>query len=111
MIALRSGQPEQAFLEERVAAVAEVGRGDRGAVRAVHGQVHLLPRMDAALEASDVVRLRSVDPDALSARAVHELAGEHPHENQVRPVDPLEALRDHRAHAEQHRALGGPVAR
>ena len=40
-----------------------------------------------------------------------ELEREHTHADEVRPVDALERLRDHRAHAEQLRALRGPVAR
>ena len=47
----------------------------------------------------------------LPRRAVLELQRQHAHADQVRAVDALEALDDHRLDPEQQRALGRPVAR
>ena len=52
-----------------------------------------------------------VSPSDCALWPVGELQRQHAHADQVRAVDALEALRDHRPHAEQLRALGGPVAR
>ena len=51
-----------------------------------------------------------VEPQALGRLAVGELERDDAHGDQVRAMDALVALRDHRAHAEQRRALGRPVA-
>ncbi len=51
-----------------------------------------------------------VRPSDCDRVAVLELERQHAHPDEVRAVDPLEALGDHGAHAEQPRALGGPVA-
>ena len=45
------------------------------------------------------------------ALTLHELQRQNAHPDQVRPVNALETLRDHRAHAQQLHALGRPVAR
>src|ERR1700721_939955 len=43
--------------------------------------------------------------------SLFEHAGQYAHADEIGAMDALEALRDHRAHAEQLRALGRPVAR
>ena len=58
----------------------------------------------------DVEGLVAVDAERLPRVARLELQRQHAHADQVRAVDALEALRDHRLDAEQLRALGGPVA-
>ena len=50
-------------------------------------------------------------PSEATRVAALELAGQHAHADEVRAVDALEALRDHRLDAEKLRALRGPVAR
>ena len=54
---------------------------------------------------------RPVSPSEPSVVAGQELQRQDAHHQQVRAVDPLVALGDHRLHAEQVRALGRPVAR
>ena len=64
----------------------------------------------AVLEARDRELLAAGQAQGLEALAVHELERDDPAHQQVRAVDPLVALGDRRAHAEQVRALRGPVA-
>ena len=52
-----------------------------------------------------------VRPSDSARLAVGELQRQHAHADEVGAVDALEGLGDHRAHAEQVRALGRPVAR
>src|SRR3954452_5003571 len=50
------------------------------------------------------------EPERGGALAVRELERQDAHADQVGPVDALEGPRDHRAHPEQRRAFGRPVA-
>ena len=59
----------------------------------------------AAFEPFDVKGLFSGQAEAPGAFARHELKGEHPHADQVRAMDPLEALGDDRLDSEEIRAL------
>ncbi len=52
-----------------------------------------------------------VSPSDARRLAGRELERQHPHADEVRAVDALVALGQHRAHAEQQRALRRPVAR
>jgi hypothetical protein len=63
------------------------------------------------LDTGDRVELAAGQPERLAALAVPELERQDAHHQEVGAVDPLVALGDHRLHAEQVRALGGPVAR
>ena len=54
---------------------------------------------------------RPVRPSDARRLAVQELERQDAHHQEVRAVDPLVRLRDHRAHAEQVRPLRRPVAR
>src|SRR5882672_8898877 len=71
----------------------------------------LLAPRDARRQPFDRVALAPRKPEALARLAVGELQRQHAHPDQVAAMDPLEALRDYRPHAEQLRALGGPIAR
>ena len=71
--------------------------------RAVLGE-----RLRAPTIAEDLV---AGEPERRDRLAVRELERQHAHPDEVRPVDALEALDEHRPHAEQLRALRGPVAR
>src|SRR5690606_20323724 len=51
------------------------------------------------LDTLDLVELTAREPQRLRALARLELERQHPHAHQVGAVDPLEALRQHRAHA------------
>ena len=63
------------------------------------------------VDAGDREQLAAGEPERLRVLAVGILEREHAHHQQVRAVDPLVALGDHRADAEQLRALRRPVAR
>ena len=54
---------------------------------------------------------RPVRPSVVGRLALEELQRQDPHHQQVRAMDPLVRLGDHRPHAEEVGALGGPVAR
>src|SRR4051812_30565850 len=69
------------------------------------------PRRYAAADAGDVEHLIAFEPERLARHAGGEVERQHAHPDEVRAVDALEALGDDRAHAEQARALRGPVAR
>src|SRR5205807_10119759 len=62
-------------------------------------------------EAVDAELLPAAQPQRLPALAALELQRQDAHADQVGAVDALEALGDHRADAEQERALGRPVPR
>ncbi len=86
----------------------------RGEVLDVAGLVrrrHLDLLRRAVAEADDVVGLVAGEPERLRRRAVRELQRQHAHADEIGAVDALVALGDDGAHAEQARALGGPVAR
>jgi hypothetical protein len=55
-------------------------------------------------------RSSPVSPSEARVSLAGELQRQHAHADEVRAVDALEALDDHRAHAEQVGALGRPVA-
>src|SRR4051794_36625231 len=59
----------------------------------------------ALIEIADLDRLLAVEPERLDRLALRKLQGQDAHPDQVRAVDPLEALGDHRADTEQRRAL------
>src|SRR5487761_79780 len=63
------------------------------------------------LEAADREALLAGQAERLQVLAVGELEGEDAHAYQVRPVDSLQALRNHGANTEEQRAFGRPVAR
>src|SRR4051812_32157150 len=95
-------------LARRVEPDARLER-DRGAAAIRRrGDRHLTSL--AILDTGDRERLAPAQPERLARLALRVLKREDPHHQQVRAVDPLVALRDHRAHAEQVRALRRPVA-
>src|SRR6478736_5157737 len=61
--------------------------------------------------ADDVETFLSGEPQRRRALAGQELQRQHAHSDEVGAMDALEALRDHGPDAQQHGALGGPVAR
>src|SRR5712692_11894942 len=63
------------------------------------------------IDAPDREPLTTSQTERLRVLARSELERQYAHAHQVRPMDALEALGDHRAHTQQQRALGGPVAR
>src|SRR6266581_4085540 len=83
----------------------------RAAVGSPDHERRVLLRPDLALDAANVQGLVAFDPERRDRVAAFELEGEHTHADEVRAMDALEALHDHRAHAEQQRALRRPVAR
>ena len=62
------------------------------------------------LDALDRELLAPREPEGFGALAVRELQRQDAHHQQIRAVDPLVALGDHGAHAEQVRPLRSPVA-
>src|SRR5216684_4957320 len=71
----------------------------------------ILLRLDLALGAANVDGFVALDAQGRNRVAALELEGQHAHADEVRAVDALEALHDHRAHAEEQRAFCRPVAR
>ena len=69
------------------------------------------PSAAIASSPSDAVALVAGEPERGRRLPRLELEREHTHAHEVRAVDALVALGEHRAHAEQERALRGPVAR
>ena len=80
------------------------------AVSAMDDQGQVLPRFDGLAKAENVERFVAAQAECLSCGAVLELAGQDAHANQVGAMNPFKALGDHRFHAEQARAFGGPIA-
>src|SRR3546814_11331680 len=74
------------------------------AVGAGEGDLDILARADVA-DAVDREGFRAVELERLTRHAFGELQREHAHADEVRAVDALEAIGDHRADAEQDRAL------
>jgi hypothetical protein len=90
---------------------AQLGvEGDDLAVVALRRDDELLAWRQIARDAREVEGLAAGEAERLGALAGHELERQHAHAHQVRAMDALEALGDDRAHAEQARALRGPVA-
>src|SRR5688572_8625621 len=81
----------------------------RAELRLVRANGHLA-RL-ATLDPDDRELLAPGQPERLAALAREELERQDPHHQQVRAVDPLVALGDHRSHAEKLRSLRRPVAR
>ena len=69
------------------------------------------PLAEPASRARSSYTSRPVRPERRDRLAGPELQRQHPHAHEVAAVNPLEALGDDRAHAEQQGALGRPVAR
>src|SRR5258708_16149645 len=69
------------------------------------------PRLEALRHAENVVALGAVELETLARGAVLELQRQHADAHEVRAVNALEALDDHRLDAQQQRALRRPVAR
>src|ERR1043165_3911500 len=69
-----------------------------------------LARLEIAVQAADRDRLVALQSKRMPGGALLEDQWDYAHSDQVRTMDALERLRDHRAHAEQNRSLGGPVA-
>ena len=122
--ALRKVPQEQLVdvLFEEIDKYATHKRIDVDAVRAAEGAEWLAaieaenagemtPERLAALEAADREELAAGEAEALAALAVRELQREHTHHQQVRAVNALVRLREHRAYAEQLRPFRRPVAR
>src|SRR5256885_13237606 len=63
------------------------------------------PRLEALRHAENVVALGAVELETLARGAVLELQRQHTHAHEVRAVNALEALDDHRLDAQQQRAL------
>src|SRR4051812_44896617 len=115
--------PEHVLHDPAVAVVVRLARGvdaNRGLelVRALSvGRLDLHRHRagrDAVVQlgdAGDRDRLLTGEPHVVGGLAARELQREHPHADQVGPVDPLVGLRDDRLDAEERRALRRPVAR
>src|SRR6266513_4844683 len=89
--------------EQRDFLHAAVGPPDR--------ERRVLLRPDLSLDAADVDDLVALDAERSDRVAALELEGQHAHADEVRAVDALEALHDHRANPQEQRALRRPVAR
>src|SRR5918999_4388550 len=76
------------------------------AIRRAHGE-----RAGTVLERRQVERFLSHQPQGLHRLPFGELQRQHAHPDQVGPMDPLVRLGDHKANAQQARALRRPVAR
>src|SRR5262245_18596840 len=68
-------------------------------------------RPQALCDAGDLVPFAPRESERRRRRTRLELQRQDTHVDEVAAVNPLEALSDHRAHAEQQRAFGRPVAR
>ena len=64
----------------------------------------------AVVDPRDREALASAEPERLPVLARQELERENAHHEQVRAVDALVALRDHRPHAQEVRPFRRPVA-
>ena len=82
-----------------------------GPVGVADGAGHHGERLQIAREPRDRDRLVALQPERPAVVAVGELERDHPHADEVRAMDALEALGDHRLDPEQRRALRRPVAR
>src|ERR1035437_49651 len=71
----------------------------------------LLLRREVLRDALDSESLLARQPEALCVLPGLVLEREDAHPREVRAVDALEALRNHRPDAEEHRAFRGPIAR
>src|SRR4051794_34397457 len=78
------------------------------AVAARDRALELAPGRDTAADADDVDHFIALEAERLACHAGKELEWQHAHADEVRAVDAFEALGDHRAHAEQPRALRCP---
>ena len=79
------------------------------------GEKDLNSEQGAGLEtlgdAFDGDHLIALEAEPLPAQVADELQRQHAHADEVRTMDALEALRDHRAYAQKLCAFGRPVAR
>src|SRR5262245_11813501 len=80
-----------------------IGRDDLGD--------HALARFDLAVQPADRHLLVAPEAERLPGGTLLKAQGQNAHTDQVGAVDALERLADHRPHALQVDALGGPVAR
>ena len=93
--------PEVLALARRVE--RRIARNSRSSARTVTS------RASPSLDAEDRELLAPGEPEALAALAGQELEWQDAHHQQVRAVDPLVALGDHGANAEEARPFRGPV--
>src|SRR5919109_3339422 len=119
--AMSGGEPPEHVVQD--AAVLEIvelfqrvdPRDQRHALEAAVGpddfRDQALMRLQLAGDAADRHRFVSLEAEGLPRRALLEHERQHAHADQVGAVNALERLGDHRANAEQRRALSGPVAR
>jgi hypothetical protein len=89
--------------DQRNALEATVSRDDLGD--------QPLVRLKIAMQPADRDLLIALHAERLPGGAFFEHQWHHAHAYQIGAMDAFERLRDHRAHAEQNRALGSPVAR
>ena len=89
--------------DQRNALQAAVGRDDLGDKP--------LMRLEIGVQSAERHLLVALQAERLPGRALLEYQRHHAHADQIGAMDAFKRLRDHRAHAEQDRALGGPVAR
>src|SRR6478735_2522394 len=68
------------------------------------------PPSSATAEGQKKEDLRAVKSESLRGDPFRELEREDAHPDEVRPMDPLEALGHDRFHPEKVRALGSPIA-
>src|SRR3954464_15492262 len=80
------------------------GKVGLASVLALDLHVHVLARFDAG-DTGDGEGFASVETQALGILMLAKLKWQHAHADKVGAVDALEALGDHRADPEQHRAL------
>ena len=81
------------------------GRRMSGSIRRLPSPSPRRPGAARSRRRRNAERLAAVEAEAGGGVAVVELQRQHPHADQVGAVDALEALGDHRAHAEQQRPL------
>ena len=82
----------------------------RGAVNAANDERRPLPGFAAIVNAVEIELFGAVQAQRLGARAVEELARQHPELHKIAAMDALEPLGDDRADAEQSGPLRGPIA-
>src|SRR5262249_14238955 len=82
-----------------------------GPAGAMNDQRDILLGLDPIAQSDDIEGFRAEEVERVRADAFIELKWQHAHSDQVAAMNPLEALSDDRAHAQQARAFRRPIAR
>ena len=95
-------------LDRGVAPGGRRERGGGGSIRLRRHHVDLLERCERIVDI-DFEGLCSVQTEGIGTLPLREGQGEDTHHDEVRPMDPLEALCDDRLDTQEEGSLGRPV--